>query len=244
MAALCLLLFFSSCQKEKSDTDATGAFLEIQLVQKVGGQPLQLNAPLVNSFNETFTLTEYKYYISNLELLNPVKPFAVPDALFLVDEQKPDSKTLKAAIKADAYDALVFMVGVDSARQVKGAQTGALDPANGMFWDANSGYMAAKMEGSSIFSGAPGGVLSHQIGGFEGQYNALRYVSVPLPATIAVGQGQTLKLVIEVELNRWFDAIYPMSIANNPTILTPGTAAMQIADNYTEQFLLSSVDVK
>lgn len=244
MAVLCLHLCLSNCKKERSETNAAGAFLEIQLINQVNGQPLQLNAPLTNTFNETFTLSEYKYFISNVELTNPAKPFKVRNEYFLIDEQNPDSKTIRAAIKADAYDALVFMIGVDSAQQVKGAQTGALDPANGMFWNANMGFMAAKLEGSSDFSGAPGNTLRHHIGGFEGQYNALRYVVIPLPTTINVGQGQTLTLVLEANLLRWFDGIYPMSIANNPSILTPGKDAMQIADNYIEQFSLSSVDVK
>ncbi|ANE52529.1 MbnP family protein [Flavisolibacter tropicus] len=241
---VCLLLFTNSCKKEKSATDDTGAFLEIQLVNQVNGQPLQLNKTLTNSFQETFTLTEYKYYVSNLELLNPSKNFKASDTYFLVNEQSADSKTLKTTIRADAYDGLVFLVGIDSTRQVSGNHTGVLDPAQGMYWDANEGYMAAKMEGTSDFSGAPGNVLRHEIGGFEGQTNALRYVIIPFPATMVVNQGQTLKLTIKAELLRWFDGIYPMSIADNPTILNPGTAAMKIADNYSGQFSLSSIDVK
>lgn len=244
IAIVCLLLFVNSCKKEKSDTDDTGAFLEIQLINQVNGQPLELNKPLVNSFQETFTLTDYRYYISNLELLNPTKNFKVPDAYYLVNEQSPDSKTLKAEIKADTYEALVFLVGVDSARQVSGSHTGVLDPTQGMYWDANMGYMAAKMEGHSDFSGAPGNVLQHQIGGFEGNYNALRYVTIRFPTAMTVGQGQILKVVINAELLRWFDSIYTMPIAENPTILTPGAAAMKIADNYSDQFSLSSIDVK
>src|SRR5688500_1887422 len=111
LAVLCLILSVSSCRKETSDSDDAGAFLEIQLLHEVNGQPLQLNTPLTNSFNETFTLTDYRYYLSNLQLLNPVKPFTVKDAYYLVNEQSPDSKVLKAAIKADNYDALVLMIG-------------------------------------------------------------------------------------------------------------------------------------
>jgi hypothetical protein len=244
IALVCFLLFANSCKKEKSDTDDTGAFLEIELVNQINGQPLQLNKPLVNSFQETFTLTDYKYYISNLELLNPTKNFKAPDTYFLVNEQSPDSKTLKTTIKADAYEGLLFLVGIDSARQVSGNRTGVLDPSQGMYWDANLGYMTAMLQGHSDFSGAPGNVLQHQIGGFEGQFNALRYVIIPFPATMVVGQGQTLKLTIKAEMLRWFDSIYPMSIADNPTILNPGSAAMRIADNYSEQFSLSSIDVK
>lgn len=244
IAIACLILFANSCKKEKSANDDTDAFLEITLVNQVNGQPIQLNQTLVNSFQETFTLTDYRYYISNLELLNPTKSFKVPDAYYLVNEQNPDSKSLTTTIRADAYEGLVFLVGIDSVRQVNGNHTGVLDPSQGMYWDANSGYMTAKLEGRSDFSGAPGNVLRHQIGGFEGQNNALRYVIIPFPATMVVGQGQTLKLTIKAELLRWFDSIYPMSIADNPTILAPGAAAMKIADNYSEQFSLSSIDVK
>jgi hypothetical protein len=48
-----------------------------------------------------------------------------------------------------------FLLGVDSARNVSGIQTGALDPARGMFWTWNSGYVMAKIEGSSPSAHVP-----------------------------------------------------------------------------------------
>ena len=50
---------------------------------------------------------------------------------------------------AGNYNSLSFLLGVDSMHNVSGAQTGALDPANDMFWTWNSGYVMAKMEGAS-----------------------------------------------------------------------------------------------
>jgi hypothetical protein len=59
-----------------------------------------------------------------------------------------------------------FMIGVDSARNNSGAQTGALDPTNGMFWSWSTGYIMAKFEGTSAQSPAAANALKFHIGGF------------------------------------------------------------------------------
>jgi hypothetical protein len=63
---------------------------------------------------------------------------------FLVDFSDTTTTTLKLTILPYLYNRLSFVIGVDSARNVSGAQTGALDPANGMFWTWNTGYIMAK----------------------------------------------------------------------------------------------------
>src|SRR5690606_605399 len=54
-------------------------------------------------------------------------------------------------VPAGTYTGIKFMIGVDVPRNTSGAQTGALDPAvNGdMFWSWSTGYIQAKLEGTS-----------------------------------------------------------------------------------------------
>ena len=66
------------------------------------------------------------------------------------------------------------MIGVDSARNTSGAQLGALDPANSMFWSWNSGYIFVRMEGNSPQSTQPYNKLQFHIGGFKGATNCIK----------------------------------------------------------------------
>ncbi len=52
------------------------------------------------------------------------------------------------------YDGISFVMGVDSAHNHTGDQTGNLDPAVGMFWSWNIGYVFTKFEGT-YSSGTP-----------------------------------------------------------------------------------------
>ena len=52
-----------------------------------------------------------------------------------------------ADIPNGEYTKVNYTIGVDAARNTEGAQDGALDLVNGMFWSWNTGYIFMKMEG-------------------------------------------------------------------------------------------------
>jgi hypothetical protein len=72
-------------------------------------------------------------------------------------------------------------LGVDSIRNVSGIQTGALDPLKGMFWTWNSGYVMAKLEGSSESSNSAGNRFTYHIGGFRPGMNVLKTIDLIIP---------------------------------------------------------------
>ena len=65
-----------------------------------------------------------------------------------------------------SYTEMSYVLGVDSTRNVSGAQAGALSTANGMFWSWSTGYIMLKAEGTSPNSGT--GSFSFHLGGFSG----------------------------------------------------------------------------
>ena len=74
----------------------------------------------------------------------------IPNTYFLVNQDEEASMAIEMdSLPLGLYKSIKFMIGVDSTRNVSGSQTGALDPANGMFWTWNSGYIFLKMEGTS-----------------------------------------------------------------------------------------------
>ena len=137
-----------------------------------------------------------------------------------------------------SFNQLSFIIGVDSLHNVSGAQTGALDPINGMFWTWNTGYIFAKFEGKSPFSTALNQSVVYHIGGFRQGENAIRKVTLDFPGdqVLAFGNGKKTEIVIDVNLDQWFDGVNQVSIASTPVWMTPGGESLRIADNYATMF--------
>ncbi|MBK9254068.1 MAG: hypothetical protein IPM42_01130 [Saprospiraceae bacterium] len=125
----------------------------------------ELSHPLLG---EKLTFNIFKYYVSNLRL--KVKDgtwYTVPESYFIVDAASHgSSEIVLSKIPGGEYTDLELMFGVDSLRNTSGAQTGALDPAKGMFWSWNSGYIMLKAEGTS--PNASSGNFVFHLGGFKG----------------------------------------------------------------------------
>jgi hypothetical protein len=188
-AFACTLTFaaltLTGCEKD-SDTKPTIGTLDLQFEQTVGTDPLTLSTRTYTTpAGDQFKVTSFRQYISNIKLTKTDgSQYAVPESYYLLDAAVPTSLRLGLKnIPVGDYRALTFTVGVDSVRNVSGAQTGALDPNNGMFWTWNSGYIYTKLEGTSPQAPRPAGVaeggLVFHIGGFKSPNNTIRTVSLP-----------------------------------------------------------------
>ncbi len=91
-----------------------------------------------------------------------------------------------------------------------------------MFWSWNSGYIMAKVEGSSPVSTAPNKILTFHIGGFKGQYNAVQDLRIQTPISINVAQDREPAVTFTADVNTWFGGPNVVSFATNATIHTPG----------------------
>src|SRR3989344_6080702 len=85
----------------------------------------------------------FKYYISNIKLTDSDgKEFIETESYHLIDESSPESQKFTiTGVPLKNYTSITFMIGVDSARNVSGAQTGALSATNNMFWTWSTGYI-------------------------------------------------------------------------------------------------------
>lgn len=237
-----IVLFITGCQK--NITNETGT-MKITFVNKVNGNPMVLNTKAyTNPFNETFTITKFKYYISNVSLGGSGNTTVLEkNSYHLVDESVPASLTFSFDAGVTTYAHLVFMLGVDSIRNVSGAQTGALDPLNDMFWTWNSGYIMAKIEGDSPQSNVVGNKIEYHIGGFSGPNNVLKTINLSFPADkqAIVKPGQTSEIIIEADLNTWWQTPNDIKIVDNPVSTFPGALSRKIADNYSKMFSIKDV---
>ncbi len=208
----------------------------IQFKHWVGTKELQLfEQTYTNGFGEPFVVSKFKYYISHLTVTDiNDRETALPDSYYLVNEEDSLSKSIQLPVTSP-LSSISFIVGVDSARNVSGVQTGSLDPVNAMFWTWNSGYVFAKLEGQSDVSMAPAHSFSWHVGGFRQKENASRKIILQLNKT----KASDAVIVINADILKWFDAAHPLKIASTPVCHQPGALAMQIADNYSAMFSIA-----
>jgi len=232
-----------SCRKEVS-TESKLSPLTIKMNPLANGTPLVLNTEYVNDLGEDYTVTAFKFYISNISISDGESAnSAEQESYHLVDASNLGTKTFNAQMGRIGFNRIRFLVGVDSLRNVSGAQTGALDPMNGMFWTWNSGYIMAKLEGTSTFSTAPGQRIQYHIGGYAGAESTQRWVTLGFPGggMYTISPEQPLALTIDVDLDKWFHSAHDLPIAANPLVMTPGPLSVQQADNYATMFTVTKV---
>lgn len=234
---------FSASQKTITTKEKTG-FVKITFVNTVRGVPIKLHDTMyTNPFAEQYSITRFKYYISHIALAFPNGIFKETDSYHLVDESKPASLSFSFLTNVNTYQSVLFMLGVDSLKNVSGAQTGALDPLNDMFWTWNTGYVMAKMEGNSPQSKVVNNKVEFHIGGFSGVHNVLKKIKLNFPAGLMldVKEGRTSEIIIEADLDTWWQGPNDLKISDNPVCTTPGELAKKFADNYSKMFTIKNI---
>jgi hypothetical protein len=151
----------------------------------------------------------------------------------------PSQKVSTFTVPDISIDEISFLLGVDSIRNVSGIQTGALDPLHGMFWTWNSGYIMAKLEGSSEKVHSAGNRFTYDVGGFRTGMNTTRHINL---ARTPLGM-KSEEIHIKADVNRWFKGNSEIKIAETPVCHSPGALAMRIADNYSSMFSIYSIQL-
>ena len=241
-----LLVFYItllSCKKEISaDSDIRdSATLKIDFKGMVDTDALIPGKTYKNAFGEEYSVKTCKFYIHGIELSNSLTNYAArvdQHNHYLINVIDSSASYITVAVPALAYDGISFFIGVDSIRNVSGAQTGDLDPAQGMFWTWSTGYIMAKLEGTSPAASTPNHVIEYHIGGFKTTESVIRKVKlIFLPSKqVDLKQGSQSTVTISANINRWFNHTTAIRISEKPVSMNPGLLATQIADNYATMF--------
>jgi hypothetical protein len=232
-------LLLSSCDdtpETKTPAPAVGE-VDLEFDSVVGSLPLALDgATYTNAAGNAFTVSRFDYYVSNIRLGRADgSEWREPESYHLVQTRVGNSQRFTLPqVPAGDYTRLTFTIGVDSARNVAGAQTGALDPNNDMFWSWNSGYVYTKLEGTS--PQAAGGTLTFHVGGFRSPNNTIRTVSPALPAGVVlqVRPERTPQVHLKADVLGLFNGPTPARHIDFRTLsFTMGGAnSVRVADNY------------
>jgi len=237
LAVSVIIPFFLFSQKSQTD-------VSLQFNHYVGEKLLSLNDSIyTNSLNQSFTISKFNYYIGQLKFNRNDGSSYFIDNYYLVseDEEKQSSKSIPlTSIPEGEYTSLEFIIGVDSARNCSGAQSGALDPINAMFWNWNTGYIFMKLEGKSKFSPAPGTILEYHIGGYKQVENCIKKVKIPFNQSVKIGKNNSAKIQLKVDIAEILKNPTTIDFTEIPVINTPLNATV-IADNYADIFQLIEI---
>ncbi len=239
-----LLIFAQSCKKDPVVPVEEGGVIEMNISHfwESDQSAFLLSSPLFNSSNgDSLTINLLRYYISNIALKHEDGTWwKAPESYFLVDASVPSSMLLKTSgIPDGKYVALEFMLGVDSVRNVSGAQTGALSPANSMFWSWSTGYIMMKCEGVSPQS--PLDLFVFHVGGFAGAENSAWLRQFDFNGdTLDVVKGEKRKVGVNVFVDQTWK--YLESVANLQIVHTPGMPSPLVTKGFFEGFELSGLE--
>ncbi len=243
--AICLPFLFLSCKKdEKVVTPETPTVAEpsvsMNFDARVNGQSMQPDTWYLNFFADSFTVRRFNYYISNVKLKR-VDGFVYsePESYHLnkhIDHK--DNFTL-SNVPEGTYNAIEFLIGVDSLRNVSGAQTGDLAVSEQMFWEWNTGYIFFKLEGACKTADPNREDFAVHIGGFSGRDNAIQKCTFALLNPIVAEKGKKSQVYFQVNMEEIFKNPQNLDIE---TIMNGGGSILKtVASNYNDMFKVDRV---
>ncbi len=220
-----------------SFTPPSAAKLIIRFHNYVGDSPMIFDSvSYKNQLGQPYRVTMFKYYAGNFHFKNKGGREYTSKRYFLINQEEPGSMQITIdSIPAGIYSAIGFTLGVDSIDNCSGAQSGALDPVNGMFWAWNSGYIFLKMEGISPVSNSNGKRLEFHIGGYREPNNCIKRINLELKHTVTVGEQTNHIVDIKADLSHLFFSPNPVDFSKLSSV-TDFHNARNIADNYSTMF--------
>jgi hypothetical protein len=256
VVALFTFLTLSSCSDNES-AKASGP-ISIEFDNIVSTANLQLNtdnAPYTNAKGEAYKVTWLTYYVSNIKLKNSdgtvySDPIAADGSAgyYLIDERDASSQVVSLEnVPKGEYTEVTFTVGVDANQIDQGAQTGPLDPANGLFWSWNSGYIFMALEGVSPVSAEPDHVFQYHVGGYHddaasNQINNIRTVTLSFN-----GDSAPVRPEHEPEVHLLFDVNKFLNGTGEQVTFTANTSrhspkpCASLADNIQGAFVVDHI---
>jgi len=240
---LCVGISFLLSFSQKTNASSDNPTIRIVFINTVKGNKIVLNDSVyVNPFNETYTISKLRYYVTNVSLQAEHNVFKEKNSYHLIDESKEETQVITFSLPPGIYSCVNFLLGVDSLHNVSGAQTNDLDPAKDMFWTWNSGYVMAKMEGNSPASKLVNNKFEFHIGGFSGPYNVLKEIHLYFPGKkISFEEGENYTIIINADINTWWQHPHDIKISEHANITSPGINAKNMSDNYAGMFHIEKI---
>jgi hypothetical protein len=243
-------IFLNSCKKnttEPIDTDPiTSKSVEISVKHNWADESnaLVLGQDYLHPVtDESFNFQTCNYYLSNFQFRKPDGTWwSHPFSYNLVRvTDNPIYNFSLPEVPLGTYNAVRFLIGVDSAKNVSGAQAGDLAPSNAMFWSWSTGYIMIKLEGNS--PQANWEWFSFHVGGFRDAdgSNTTRWVEMDLTDTpLSVSEQGNPRVKLHADISKTWGM--ENKIADYSSLHAPGFVAQLMADQFKTAFSLDGIE--
>ncbi len=215
----------------------------IDVTPTFGSEDLQYSKYYLNAAGDSVNVTKFAYYISNVVLVkSDGSTYTEPESYHLLDHAGSSVKGFTVSnVPAGDYTGVIFLIGVDSLRNCSGAQTGDLDPAKGMFWTWNSGYIFFKLEGRAPRS-AGNKAYTYHIGGFKGVNKTMQKVSLSFAgSTLKAAPGGVSRLHLKANAAEVFTSPTTIDVSTFYYQMSEGPGAKTISENYKDMFSFKAI---
>ncbi len=244
---LILVVAITACKNDDSDDQQQpepGA-VALNFINKVGNDILNLNtATYTNSSGEAYEVSELKYIISNMVLIDSEgNEFVYPqeDSYFVVNEANPASKGFSMNdIPPGTYTKIRFGIGVDQSNYPLNGVNNFIPTAEelGMLWSWSAGYKFLKFEGTFDSATQTDAPFILHIGSHGTNLDNYREVTLDLSGTNGIGVGSDAIPVVDIALDvaKIFDGVTTHALETKSDIQVDPVFAPILTDNLAAAF--------
>lgn len=239
MKTFLILIFFSlsivlfSCKKDENEASKSGTIqLHVKSMWQNNGEksPFLLSTNFVQEITgDTLNFDVFSYYLSNVKFRKKDGTWwSQPNSYFLIQSENDENLSI-SGVPIGEYTALQFTLGVDSTKNVSGAQTGDLSPAFGMFWSWNTGYIFIKAEGTSPNIEATNQSFAFHLAGFTGQYAIVTNKTFEFTdVNLVVSETKKPTIHIENQVNALWNSAQSVNLSSNIQATSSKSKAMAL----------------
>lgn len=207
---------------------------EITVHSFFNGRPLQRDSLYLNEWGEALHWNQCRWYFSRIRgVKTNGDTVLLSNQHFLLDGLTGPATVQFTGPSPVGIKSLVIQLGVDPAVNRQGIQTGDLDPAKGMFWTWNTGYVHVKLSGTSAAAATAGERFNYDIGGYQPPHVTQRQLVFPF---VADTHQQRTQISLQAEWSKVFDAQHAIRIGQYAVCHQPGALAVLLADNAAQVF--------
>ncbi|WP_108867715.1 MbnP family protein [Aquimarina aquimarini] len=243
-----ILIIISSCKNDDETTTETFGTVVLDFKNTIKTNGIELITDLyTNSSNEVYNISELKYIISNVVLIQANGEeftYPVDRSYFLVNEEVLDSKKIKLSdIKTGEYTKIRFGIGVDQSKYPLNGMANFIPTAeeNAMLWSWSAGYIFLKFEGSyTANDGANTDFLIH-IGSHGTTLDNYKQITLDLPETLVIQESKSPEIAINVDVEKIFDGPNTHSLEQKNSIQVDPEFSPKIAENIGDMFNAVSI---
>ncbi len=226
--------WFVLASKSQRETDVTLSFHA-----RMGDDPLVYDEFIYENpgGSGVFRVRDFRFFASNLTLVQGEKTYAEPDSYHLLRFDNPETthtiELLKVPLRS--VEEVRFLIGVDPVANSSIEARGELDPNSQMAWNWEVGYKFVVFEGALRVGEAVSPLVYH-VGFSE---NA-REVSIALPPVLS----SETTIHLNVDLSKLFDGASQIDMQVLPSVKFNRTDASLLAENYADMIAPESLNAE